>query len=245
VSSVNALTLDAVSIQVHDKLILEEISLKILKGQMVGIVGRNGSGKSSLAYALAGHPAYSILSGKALLFDADLVSLNPTERAHKGLFVSFQQIYPLENVTTLTFLYEAYKSLKDPTISYKEMELLVLSWLAVVNLDVQLLYRPLYSGFSGGQKKRIELLQLLLFTPAFALLDEIDAGMDAEGMRILISVLTSLRTKNKEFTLVVISHNPLFLQQLTLDALYCVKDKKIEVSPLPYNETASALTNSM
>lgn len=226
-SSVNALTLDAVSVHINTDSILENVSLTLQRGQAIGIMGPNGSGKSSLAYALAGHPAYELVNGSASLFGHELVTMTHAERAKLGLFVVFQQTCAFENVSALSFLHEAYRSLKDETISYKEMELLVLSWLSVVGLDSQLLYRPLYAGFSGGQKKRFELLQLLLFRPSCAILDEIDAGMDAQGMEILISVLNTMRSENNQFTLIVISHNAQFLKSLALGALYCVHNKTL------------------
>jgi len=234
VSFVNAIILRNASISVDEKIILEEVSLQAKCGQTIGLIGNNGSGKSSLAYALAGHPAYTITKGKGSLFDVDLDTLSVVERSKMGLFVSFQQVHSFGNVSTLSFLFEAYRSLKDDTISYKEVELLALSWIEILQIEAELLYRPLYEGFSGGQKRRIELLQLLLFSPRVALLDEIDSGLDMAGLQILIKVLQMIRKEDPSFTLLLISHNPKFLIHMHLDTLYIVQDKSIKLESPDY-----------
>jgi Fe-S cluster assembly ATP-binding protein len=218
-----------VSVTREQSMIVDNISLSFASGSTHILLGKNGAGKSSLTLALMGHPAYTV-SGNAFLFGTDLLALPPHERSKQGLFLSFQQSPEIPGVKAETFLYEMCRSHGFLFDSITDFYHQVKPLLQLVDLPESLLGRELNHGFSGGEKKRFELLQLLLLKPKVALLDEPDSGLDRDAMYALFSVIKHIRTICPEMILLIITHYQQLLTQIKPDAVHVMKSGKIIVS---------------
>lgn len=208
------------SVAVDNKLILKNISLACPPGSVQLIIGPNGSGKSTLATALMGHPAYQITEGSVTLACQDLLALPIEKRSRAGLFLAFQHPYTIPGVKIFTFLKEAHRLLTGQEMSVGEFQQLVESIFAQVHLDPAYLQRCFNDGFSGGEKKRLELAQLLLFKPQVAILDEIDSGLDAAGIEKISEILATIRKQYPHMRLLIITHNMYLLEQIKPDAVH-------------------------
>lgn len=216
--------------RVDETLILSGLSLTVRPGEIHAIMGPNGAGKSTLAKVLAGHPAYEIVEGTALLDGEELTLMEPEERARKGLFMSFQ--YPLEifGLTNAHFLYAAHSAkLKyegRPVVSEEEFEQEVLLPKArALNIKADFLYRAVNDGFSGGEKKRNEILQMAVLDPRYAILDETDSGLDIDALRAVAKGVKALMNKQKG--LVLITHYQRLLDYIRPDYVHVMKEGKI------------------
>ena len=203
--------------EVDGKPVLRGVSLKVAPGELALVVGPNGSGKSSLLRTVAGDPRYRVTSGDVLLNDESILGLSPDERAKKGLFLAFQAPPEFEGVTLATVLLRAAGRERDPR-AFSELAALA----AKVGLDPSYLSRPLNKGFSGGERKRSELLQALFLGRDYLLLDEIDSGVDLEGLRRIAGIIDELVSAGKAVLLV--SHNPALLDLIRPDSVYVLKD---------------------
>lgn len=202
---------------IDGKEILKGLNLTIGKGEVHAIMGRNGAGKSTLAKILAGHPAYEVTSGEVWFKGQDLLDMDPEERACSGLFMSFQ--YPLEiaGVTNRQFLEAAMKAQgKTGDIDAKMEEL---------EIATQFLDRNLNEGFSGGEKKRNEILQMALFDPDLAVLDETDSGLDIDAMRIIAKGVNAMRRSDN--ALLIITHYQRLLDYIRPDFVHVLADGQI------------------
>jgi Fe-S cluster assembly ATP-binding protein len=210
------LKLDKLKASIENKLIINEFNLNVNEGEIHVIMGPNGSGKSTLSKVLAGHPSYEVKSGSIEFQNQNLLELSPEERSHEGLFLAFQ--YPLEiaGVTNYDFLRIAYnekqKYLKKPELDPLEFMTLVQSLLTKLKMRNEFLNRNLNEGFSGGEKKRNEILQMLLLNPKLVILDEIDSGLDIDALKIICESITT--NLHKSSSLVVITHYPRILEYL-------------------------------
>ena len=210
------LKLDKLKASIENKLIINEFNLTVNEGEIHVIMGPNGSGKSTLSKVLAGHPSYEVKSGSIEFQNQDLLELSPEERSHEGLFLAFQ--YPLEiaGVTNYDFLRIAYnekqKYLKKSELDPLEFMTLVQSLLTKLKMRNEFLNRNLNEGFSGGEKKRNEILQMLLLNPKLVILDEIDSGLDIDALKIICESITT--NLHKSSSLVVITHYPRILEYL-------------------------------
>jgi Fe-S cluster assembly ATP-binding protein len=210
------------SISIQDIKIIEDFNLTLKEGEMHVLMGPNGSGKSTLAQAIAGHPSYTITQGHAYLNQQDLLSLPVHERAQQGLFLAFQ--YPLEipGVSLLSFLKTSVNAHrvahKLPEIDAVDFIRLAKQHIKTVGLDESFLYRSFNDGFSGGEKKRCELLQLLLVDPQLIILDETDSGLDIDALRMIAEVIQSLRDSKRIF--LVITHYQRLLEYLQPDVIH-------------------------
>ena len=210
------LKLDKLKASIENKLIINEFNLTVNEGEIHVIMGPNGSGKSTLSKVLAGHPSYEVKSGSIEFQNQDLLELSPEERSHEGLFLAFQ--YPLEiaGVTNYDFLRIAYnekqKYLKKPELDPLEFMTLVQSLLTKLKMRNEFLNRNLNEGFSGGEKKRNEILQMLLLNPKLVILDEIDSGLDIDALKIICENITT--NLHKSSSLIVITHYPRILEYL-------------------------------
>ena len=190
----NILELDQLQASIDDKLIINDFNLNIGEGEIHVIMGPNGSGKSTLSKVLAGHPSYEVQNGHINFNNQNLLELSPEERSHQGLFLAFQ--YPIEiaGVTNYDFLRIAYnekqKYLKKPELDPLEFMNLVQVLLNKLKMRDEFLNRNLNEGFSGGEKKRNEILQMLLLDPKLVILDEIDSGLDIDALRIICENIT-------------------------------------------------------
>ena len=208
-------------VQIGDRNILKSVSLDVPAGSLVVLMGANGSGKSTLGLTLAGHPQYRVTSGQVQLDGQDLLALNAHERARAGLFVSFQSPPDIPGVKNNLFIRSALNAVRE---ARGQEPLDAFDFLASARTAAQqlglpeaMLARPVNDGFSGGERKRNELLQLALLQPRLAFLDEIDSGMDVDGVRAVVQLVHQLRAKGT--ALVVISHYLHLIESLEPDTV--------------------------
>ena len=218
--------------EVDGKEILKGLSLSVKPGEVHAIMGPNGSGKSTLSYVLAGREGYDITSGSIIYEGHDLTELAPEERAAKGIFLAFQ--YPLEipGVTTMTFLRTASNAQRK---ARGEDELDAASFLRLIrekakllNIADDMLKRSLNTGFSGGEKKRNEVLQMMLFEPKLAILDETDSGLDIDAMKIVAEGINALRTPER--SMLVITHYQRLLDYIVPDVVHVLANGRVAKS---------------
>ncbi len=216
-------------VSVDGKEILKGVTLTLKKGEVVAIMGPNGSGKSTLANAAMGNPKYAITGGTITLDGEDVTTLPPEERAKRGLFLSFQYPSEIPGVTMFNFLRAALNSQltgrgEGPMRLYDFTKLLK-EKMALLKMDARFAERFLNEGFSGGEKKRAETLQLALFRPKAAILDETDSGLDIDALRIVAEGINATRTAENGFLL--ITHYQRILDYVKPDRILILKDGRI------------------
>ena len=211
-------------VSIDGKEILKGFSLKVGPGEVHALMGPNGAGKSTLAKVLAGHPAYEITSGAIFFEGQNINELDPEERAKLGLFMSFQ--YPLEipGVTNFQFLHASYSACKG-TITEAEFEKILQQKMTLMNMKAEFKDRSLNEGFSGGEKKRNEILQMAVLEPKMAILDETDSGLDIDAMKIVADGVKQLQTPERG--LLLITHYQRLLDYIKPDFVHVVIDGKI------------------
>ncbi len=220
------LQLSDLTICLQDRPIIKNLSLSIAPGTVHALMGPNGSGKSTLALTLMGHPQYEIIAGSCL-FNGQELRVMPTEqRARAGLFLAAQQPPAVPGVQVLTFLKEAHRMLTGEDISVTAFKERVYAAFDAVHLDHSFVYRHVHDGFSGGEKKRFEVAQLLLFKPKLAILDEIDSGLDVDALRQLTQVLAQEQKKGS-LSLLVITHYKRLLDYLIPDYVHVLSQGAI------------------
>jgi Fe-S cluster assembly ATP-binding protein len=229
------LSIRDLSARVEEKEILSGLSLEIPAGEVHAIMGPNGAGKSTLSYVLTGRPGYEVTSGSATLAGEDLLALEPNERAARGVFLSFQ--YPLEipGVPALTFLRTAVNAQRrargEGEVSAPDFLRLVRAKAAALKIDFDMLKRALNVGFSGGEKKRMEILQMSVLEPKLAILDETDSGLDIDAMRIVAEGVNALRSPDR--ALLVITHYQRLLDYVRPDRVHVLAGGRIVASGGP------------
>ena len=220
------------SIVDSDIKILEDFSLKIDKGEVHVIMGPNGTGKSTLSKVIMGHYQYRVCSGDILLDGESIIDLDVDERAKKGLFLCMQDPTVIEGVSNSEFLRTARSSITGEKVNLysfiKDLE----TSMKEVNLDSSMMHRSLNQGFSGGEKKKNEILQMKLLKPKYIILDELDSGLDVDSLRIVCDNIKKYLADNKDSSLLIITHYPRILEYLKPDSDYVhiLKDGKIQKS---------------
>jgi Fe-S cluster assembly ATP-binding protein len=235
------LSIQNLHVSVAGKPILDGLSLDIPAGEVHAVMGPNGAGKSTLSYALAGRPGYEVTAGSATLDGVDLLALEPNERAAKGVFLSFQYPTEIPGVPALTFIRTAlnaqHKARGEPEISAPDFLRLVRAKAAALKMDFDMLKRPLNVGFSGGEKKRMEILQMAMLSPRLAILDETDSGLDIDALRIVSEGVNAMR--GPERSMLVITHYQRLLDYIRPDRVHVLAMGRIVTSGGP--ELAHAL----
>jgi Fe-S cluster assembly ATP-binding protein len=211
------------------KPILKGLDLSVGAGQVHAIMGPNGSGKSTLSYVLAGRDGYAVTQGSAHLGDTDLLALEPEERASAGLFLAFQYPVEIPGVGNMTFLRTALnaqrKARGEGEVSSGNFLKLVRQKAASLKIDAEMLNRPINVGFSGGEKKRNEILQMAVLEPKMCILDETDSGLDVDAMRLVSEGVNALRSEGRSF--LVITHYQRLLDHITPDVVHIMADGRI------------------
>ncbi len=184
-------------VEVSGKEVIKGINLKVAQGEVHTLMGPNGSGKSTLAYTIMGHPRYKVTKGDILLDEQSILDLTPDQRAKKGLFLAFQYPYEISGVTVTNFLKTAYNAIhyngqKEVGASYLEFRRLLKEKLKSLKIDEVFAERYLNEGFSGGEKKKCEILQLAVLRPKIAILDETDSGLDIDALKIVAEGVNTL-----------------------------------------------------
>ena len=224
-------------VKVEDQQILNGINLEVPQGEVHAIMGPNGTGKSTLAYTLMGHPKYEIDSGQITLDGRNLIGLAPEERSRLGLFLAFQYPVAIPGVTVANFLrtaMNAHRKAKNPEdkgIPIPEFRRLLTEKMDFLKMDHAMAGRYLNDGFSGGEKKRVEILQMAMLQPSMAILDETDSGLDIDALRIVSEGIESL--KNEFLGILVITHYQRMLNYLKPDVVHVMVDGKILMSGGP------------
>ncbi|HWK96028.1 MAG TPA: Fe-S cluster assembly ATPase SufC [Pseudolabrys sp.] len=218
-----------VEIEDEGKKILNGLNLTIEKGQIAAIMGPNGSGKSTLAYVLAGRPGYAVTEGDVLLHGESILEMAPNERAAKGVFLAFQ--YPVEvpGVATMTFLRTALNAQRklrgENEVSTPEFIKLVRETSDKLGISQDMLRRSVNVGFSGGEKKRAEILQMAILQPSLAVLDETDSGLDIDALRIVSEGVNRLRSPER--SMIVITHYQRLLDYIVPDVVHVMAKGRV------------------
>jgi len=212
-------------VKIEDKEILKGISLEVNKNEVVALMGPNGSGKSTLAYALMGHPRYQVTNGKIMLNGKDATNAEPDERAKNGLFLSFQYPQEISGVSVSNFLRTALNAKREKPISVPDFHKLLQEKMALLKMDKSFALRYVNEGFSGGEKKRAEILQMAVLHPQIAILDETDSGLDIDALKTVANGVNAL--KGPETGILLITHYQRILNYITPDKVHIVIDGRI------------------
>ncbi|WP_126978589.1 Fe-S cluster assembly ATPase SufC [Frigidibacter oleivorans] len=218
-----------VKLEEDDKVILKGVDLTVEAGKVHAIMGPNGSGKSTLSYVLSGRDGYEVTEGSATLDGAELLEMEPEERAAAGLFLAFQYPVEIPGVGNMTFLRTAVnaqrKARGEEEIGSAEFLKLVREKARTLNIDAEMLKRPVNVGFSGGEKKRNEILQMAMLEPTMCILDETDSGLDVDAMRLVADGVNALRSPDRGF--LVITHYQRLLDHIKPDVVHIMADGRI------------------
>jgi Fe-S cluster assembly ATP-binding protein len=225
----------SVKLEEEDKQILKGVNLSINAGEVHAIMGPNGSGKSTLSYVLSGKDGYSVTDGSASLEGTDLLDLEPEERAALGLFLAFQYPVEIPGVGNMTFLRTAVnaqrKQRDEPEMSAADFLKEVRARAKDLKIDADMLKRPVNVGFSGGEKKRNEILQMAMLAPKMCVLDETDSGLDVDAMKLVSDGVNALRSEGRSF--LVITHYQRLLDHIKPDVVHIMADGRIVKSGGP------------
>jgi len=220
------LKINGLKVSIENKEILKGIDLTVKQGEIHAIMGPNGSGKSTMSYALMGHPKYQVTGGQVTVDGTDILSLTPDKRAKTGLFLGFQ--YPVEvpGVRLGNFLRIAYNSVhSDAQLSPTKFFRLLKEKVNMLGIDENFIGRSLNEGFSGGEKKRAEVLQMAVLKPKFAILDETDSGLDIDSLKIVANAINAMA--GPDIGLILVTHYQRLLQYITPDFVHVVVDGRI------------------
>ncbi|MDZ4827268.1 MAG: Fe-S cluster assembly ATPase SufC [Actinomycetota bacterium] len=223
-----ALEIDDLHVSVDDREILRGLSLAVAPGELHALMGPNGSGKSTLANTVAGNPAYAISGGRILLNGEDITALPTDQRAARGLFLGFQHPEEIPGVSVLNFLRQAMSRRKGiDDFSVLEVRMKLIEWTKRLGMDSRFQERYLNEGFSGGEKKRNEVLQMAMLEPDVAVLDETDSGLDIDALRIVAAGIEEVRKDRPALGILMITHYQRILDHLVPDIVHVLVDGRI------------------
>jgi Fe-S cluster assembly ATP-binding protein len=227
----SVLEIQDLHVNIGEKPLLKGVNLSIRQGEVHALMGPNGTGKSTLAYTLMGHPAYTVTSGKILLDGADMLGLSTEERARLGMFLAFQYPIAIPGVSVANFLRTAINARRravdpqDKGIPVPEFRKMLKSRLEMLQIPVEFAGRYLNDGFSGGEKKRVEVLQLAVLLPRFAILDETDSGLDIDALRIVAGGVDAI--SGPDLGVLVITHYQRILNYIKPQNVHVMFDGRI------------------
>ncbi len=229
------LKIDNLHVAVGGSEILRGLTLAVPAGEVHAIMGPNGSGKSTLSFAIAGRESYEVTEGAVTLEGVNILGLDPNERAAKGLFLSFQHPMEIPGVATMNFIRTALNAQKkargEDEVSAADFLKLIRAKTKIVGLTDEKLKRPFNVGFSGGEKKRMEMLQMAIFEPKFAIMDETDSGLDIDALKMVGDVVNSLRGPSRGF--LIITHYQRLLDYIKPDRVHVLAGGRIAKSGGP------------
>ena len=215
--------------------ILKGVDLTIRPGEIHAIMGPNGSGKSTLAKVVAGHPAYEPTGGSVTFAGEDLLEMEPDERALAGVFMAFQYPVEIPGVSIANFLRTALQARleDDEELDLFDFQELLMERMELLEMDPSFAQRPVNDGFSGGEKKRNEILQMAVLKPALAVMDETDSGLDIDALKIVANGVNTLKRENPDMSVLLITHYQRILNHVTPDVVHVMVDGRIVESGGP------------
>jgi Fe-S cluster assembly ATP-binding protein len=216
------LVIENLHVKVGDKEILHGVDLVVEQGKVHALMGPNGSGKSTLAYALAGHPRYQVTAGRVHFKGEDLLALTPDERAQQGMFLAMQYPVEIPGVSVTNFLRTALNSVRDTEVPVREFARELREQMKLLGMDPKFAERSLNEGFSGGEKKRHEILQMALLRPELAILDETDSGLDIDALKVVSEGVNRMR--GTDVGVLLITHYTRILRYITPDVVHVMLD---------------------
>jgi len=219
------LAVDNLQVSVEDKPILKGLTLTVNAGEVHALMGPNGSGKSTLSFCLMGHPKYTITGGSIRYKGEDLAGLTADERAQRGVFLAFQYPTAIPGVTIMNFLRAALRGVRGQDMPVKEFRVTLKAQLKALGIPEAFMNRYVNDGFSGGEKKRLEILQMAVLNPALALLDETDSGLDIDALKTVAAGINALRTPERGMLL--ITHYQRLLNYTKPDIVHVMIDGRI------------------
>jgi Fe-S cluster assembly ATP-binding protein len=215
-------------VEIDGQEIVKGLDLEVDEGEIHAIMGPNGSGKSTLANVLMGHPRYEVTGGSITFQGEDVLEMEPDERAKLGMFLAFQYPSEVPGVSVANFLRTAVNSVRDEELSPMEMFRLIQDKMKVMQMDPKFAERYLNEGFSGGEKKRNEILQMLMLEPKLAIMDETDSGLDIDALQVVSKGVNELR--GPEFSAVIITHYQRILRYIEPDHVHVMLDGRLVTS---------------
>ena len=222
------LRIENLHVEVDGNEIVKGLELEVGRGEIHAIMGPNGSGKSTLANVLMGHPRYEVTEGSVIFEGEDVLELEPDERAKMGIFLAFQYPSEVPGVSVANFLRTAVNSVRDEELSPMEMYKLLQEKMAVMRMDPKFAERYLNEGFSGGEKKRNEILQMLMLEPRLAIMDETDSGLDIDALQVVARGVNEVR--GPDFSAVLITHYQRILRYIEPDRVHVMLDGRLVTS---------------
>jgi Fe-S cluster assembly ATP-binding protein len=225
------LQISGLTVEVEGSEILHGLDLELSKGETHALMGPNGSGKSTLAYAVAGHPAYEITAGQVLVDGTDIVELSPDERAQLGLFLAMQYPTEIPGVSLTNFLRTSLNALRDTDVPVRQFMSDLREQFELLDMNPAFMQRNVNEGFSGGEKKRFEILQMAMIRPRYAILDETDSGLDIDALKVVSEGVNRLR--GPDLGVLLITHYTRILRYITPDRVHVMFGGRIVESGGP------------
>jgi Fe-S cluster assembly ATP-binding protein len=222
------LKIENLQVEIDGQEIVKGLDLEVNKGEIHAIMGPNGSGKSTLANVLMGHPRYEVTGGSITFQGEDVFELEPDERAKLGMFLAFQYPSEVPGVSVANFLRTAVNSVREEELSAMEMYRLIQDKMKIMQMDPKFAERYLNEGFSGGEKKRNEILQMLMLEPRLAIMDETDSGLDIDALQVVAKGVNELR--GPDFSAVIITHYQRILRYIEPDHVHVMLDGRLVTS---------------